>query len=161
MHLCKTLLKIKPIASAPSFPQHVQTTVEVVRKPLDTASANVQARLFKSVPVQTAMTETLRNIRATLAIPEIKKGTKKRSGAKDLANSTSIKATSNATPPKERKYPKRLMMSGRGYPIQNLHDGVTVSEIATTLTRTMICMPRDWLRPRMRTLIQSTPVDSS
>ena len=106
MHLYKTLLKIKPIASAPSFPQHVQTTVEVVRKPLDTASANVQARLFKSVPVQTAMTETLTNMRAMLAIPEIKKGTKKRLRAKDFANGTSIKATSNAPPPKREKTPE-------------------------------------------------------
>lgn len=86
IHLYKSLLKIKSIASAPSFPHHVQATVEATRKPLDTASANVQARLFKSSPVQTAMTETLSSIRSVLGIPDVSLGSKKRLRAKDYAN---------------------------------------------------------------------------
>ena len=86
IHLYKSLLKIKSIASAPSFPHHVQATVEATRKPLDTASANVQARLFKSSPVQTAMTEALSGIRAVLGIPDVRLGSKKRLRAKDYAN---------------------------------------------------------------------------
>ena len=86
IHLYKSLLKIKSISSAPSFPHHVQATVEAARKPLDTASANVQARLFKSSPVQTAMTETLSSIRSVLGIPAASLGSKKRPSAKDYAD---------------------------------------------------------------------------
>ena len=86
IHLYKSLLKIKPIASAASFPRHVQATVEATRKPLDTASANVQARLFKSSPAQTAMAETLSSIRSVLGIAEVSLGSKKRLRAKDHAD---------------------------------------------------------------------------
>lgn len=86
IHLYKSLLKIKSIVSAPSFPHHVQATVEATRKPLDTASANVQARLFKSSPVQTTMTQTLSGIRTVLGIPEGGLGSKKRLRTKDHAN---------------------------------------------------------------------------
>ena len=102
VHLYKSLLKIKSIASAASFPQHVQATVEATRKPLDTASANIQARLFKSSPVQTAMTQTLSGIRSVLGIPELRLGSKKRLRAKDYANVTPATVSSGGLSGKGR-----------------------------------------------------------
>lgn len=87
MHLYKLLLKIRIMASAPSFPRHVQTTVDAAKKPLDTPCANVQARLFKSDPVKAAMTEVLGGIRRILGVDEVKVSVnKKRLRAKDYEN---------------------------------------------------------------------------
>ena len=86
IHLYKSLLKIKAVASAPALPHHVQATVDALKKPQQVASANVQARLFKSGPVQAAMAEALNGMRAALGIEELKPGSKKRLRAKDYAN---------------------------------------------------------------------------
>ncbi|CAF9922249.1 hypothetical protein IMSHALPRED_005636 [Imshaugia aleurites] len=90
IHLYKSLLKIKSVASAPAFPHHVQATVDGSKKPQETASANVQARLFKSGPVQAAVTEALKGIRSVLGIEELKRNGKKRLRAKDYASGPPI-----------------------------------------------------------------------
>ena len=86
IHLYKSLLRIKAVASAPALPHHVQATVDALKKPQQVASANVQARLFKSGPVQAAMAEALNGMRAALGIEELKPSSKKRLRAKDYAN---------------------------------------------------------------------------
>lgn len=96
IHLYKSLLKIKSIASAPAFPHHVQATIDNSKKPQEIASANVQARLFKSGPLQAAMTEALKGIRAVLGIEELKPSGKKRLRAKDYANGSQANDTSGA-----------------------------------------------------------------
>lgn len=105
IHLYKTLLKTKSIATAPSFPHHVQATVEGLKKPQETASANVQARLFKSGPVRAAMTEALKGVRAVLGIEEVKSKGRKRMRAKDYedidefgrANSKRVRSSTSTT----------------------------------------------------------------
>lgn len=86
IHLYKSLLKIKSIALAPALPHHVRATVDALKMPHGSASVNVQARLFKSAPVQAAMTEALKGIRAVLGIEELKHNGKGRLRAKDYAN---------------------------------------------------------------------------
>ena len=54
---------------------------------MDVAVANVQARLFKSAPVQVSLESSLKSIRKLLGIPEVKEGSrKKRIRAKDYQN---------------------------------------------------------------------------
>ena len=84
MHIYKSVLKIKRIALAPSFPKNVLSTVEKATKP-DIPSANVQARLFNSAPVQTATSETLGNLRRVLGIEDVP-SKRKRLRAQDFAN---------------------------------------------------------------------------
>lgn len=99
LHLYKSLLKTRSIATAPAFPHHVQATIDASKKPQETASANVQARLFKSGPVQAAMTEALKGVRAVLGIEEIKPNGKKRMRAKDYDNGLSAKTAKVSSPP--------------------------------------------------------------
>ena len=87
IHFYKSLVKTKSIATALAFPHHVHATIEASKKPQETASANVQARLFKSGPVQAAMTEALKGIRAVLGVEEVKPNGKKRMRAKDYEDS--------------------------------------------------------------------------
>ncbi|KAL6714289.1 hypothetical protein ACLMJK_007712 [Lecanora helva] len=68
LHLYKTLLKIKSIASAPILPRYIQDIVKASSKQLDAATANVQARLFKSTPVQKVIRKTLHEIRGVLQL---------------------------------------------------------------------------------------------
>ncbi|KAF6227928.1 hypothetical protein HO133_007656 [Letharia lupina] len=100
IHLYKSLLKIKSIASAPAFPHHVQVTIDNSKKPQETASANVQARLFNSGPVQAAMTEALKGIRAVLGIEELGPDSKKRLRAKDYVNGSQANDTNGPAVPK-------------------------------------------------------------
>ena len=93
IHLYKSLLKTKSIATAPAFPHHVRATIDASKKPQETASANVQARLFKSGPVRAAMTEALKGIRAVLDIEELKPNGKKRVRAKDYADGSVVNDT--------------------------------------------------------------------
>ncbi len=85
LHLYKTLLKFGNISSASALPRYVRTIVGSSRKQLDDASANVQARLFKSGPVREVMSEVLNSVRAILGIEEVKAVKKKRLRAKDYA----------------------------------------------------------------------------
>lgn len=103
IHLYKSLLKTKSIAAAPAFPYHVQATVDASKKPQETASANVQARLFKSGPVQAAMTEALKGIRAALGVEEKQPNGKKRMRAKDYDNGLSAGIAKESSPPPPRK----------------------------------------------------------
>lgn len=100
IHLYKSLLKIKSIASAPAFPHHVQATIDASKKPQELASANVQARLFKSSPVQAAMTDALKSIRAVLGIEELKPNGKKRMRAKDYAKVSLVHKVDESAVPK-------------------------------------------------------------
>lgn len=99
IHLYKSLLKIKSIASASAIPRYVQATIDASRKPQQVASVNVQARLFKSGPVQAALTEALRSIRAALGIEELKSNSKKRLRAKDYANDSQANDTNRPVSP--------------------------------------------------------------
>lgn len=85
LHLYKTLLRFSSISSASALPRYVRTIVGSSRKELDDASANVQARLFKSSPVQEVLLEVLNSVRAILGIEEAKASKKKRLRAKDYA----------------------------------------------------------------------------
>ena len=100
-HLYKSLLKIKPIASAPAFPHHVRATIDASRKPQGTAGANVLARLFKSGPVQGAMTDALKGIRAVLGIEEVKPNGRKRMRARDYEGGLSAGTTKVSSPPRK------------------------------------------------------------
>lgn len=104
IHFYKSLLRTKSIATAPAFPHHVHATIEASRKPQETASANVQARLFKSGPVQAAMTNALKGIRAVLGIEEVRPKGRKRMRAKDyedsyMANDATERAVSKRVEP--------------------------------------------------------------
>ncbi len=101
LHLYKSLLKIKSIASAPAFPHHVRATIDASKKPQETANVNVQARLFKSGPVQVAMTEALKGIRAVLGIEEVKPNSKKRLRAKDYESGVSANIPTVLSPPRK------------------------------------------------------------
>ena len=81
----------------------MQSIVEGAQKPQDTAHANVQARLFKSSPVQAAITETLGRVRAVLGIPETKVGPRKRLRAKDYETRPEAKVASEKRAPAKRK----------------------------------------------------------
>lgn len=96
IHLYKTILKIKSIASLPSLPRYVQTIVETSRK-LDPASANVQARLFKSNSAQDALGKSLSGIRAILGIEDSTTDRKRRVRAKDYADDHVTGGMSTAT----------------------------------------------------------------
>lgn len=105
IHLYRSLLKIKPIASAPAFPHHVQATIDASKKPQEPASANVQARLFKSGPVQAAMTDALKGVRVVLGIEELKANGKKRMRAKDYESGLSAKSTIASSLPRKDEGP--------------------------------------------------------
>ena len=91
------MLKIKGIASAPSLPSCVQTTVDARKKPCDLPTANVQARLFKTGPVQDALNEVLGAIRRLLGLGTTQVESKKRLRAKDYANGVPAKWSSAIT----------------------------------------------------------------
>lgn len=99
IHLYRSLLKIKPIASASAVPHYVQATVDAAKKPQQVPSVNVQARLFKSGPLQAAMTEALKGIRAALGLEELKPNSKKRLRAKDYANCNQANDTDKPVAP--------------------------------------------------------------
>ncbi|KAL8974605.1 MAG: hypothetical protein Q9197_001144 [Variospora fuerteventurae] len=77
-HLYKSLLKTKPIASAPAFPSAIESRLEAIYKPQDVAHANVQARLFNSQPVKKAMDDCMGNVRASLGLEDLPGGKRKR-----------------------------------------------------------------------------------
>ncbi|KAL8728088.1 MAG: hypothetical protein Q9166_005613 [cf. Caloplaca sp. 2 TL-2023] len=78
LHLYKTLLKTKSIASHPAFPTYIQIRLEEKAKPYDLAQANVQARLFNSQPVKKAMGDSISNIRHSLGLDDMPRAKKKR-----------------------------------------------------------------------------------
>lgn len=102
VHLYKTLLKIKSVSSDPVLPQYVHDFVDSSRRQLDGASANVQARLFKSAPVQEFMTKALDDVRALLGLDEVKAEKRKRLRAKDYQYGDSDGNTSLHTVPRSK-----------------------------------------------------------
>lgn len=81
--------KTKRIASAPAFPQYITAKVQASLRPQDAAHANVQARIFNSNPVKTAMNEIINKIRAVLAIEDTQPLRKKRMRAADYCSDQS------------------------------------------------------------------------
>ncbi|KAI9834082.1 MAG: hypothetical protein M1819_003367 [Sarea resinae] len=82
LHLYKTLLKSKPVSTAPGLPTFVQPRVEALQEPPSTARNNVLARLYASNPVKTTMTEVFDTVCEALGIPQEGKGKGKNKRAK-------------------------------------------------------------------------------
>ncbi|KAL9611385.1 MAG: hypothetical protein Q9167_003960 [Letrouitia subvulpina] len=76
IHLFKSILKIKSFSS--KLPWFIQSKVEREGRPPDAAHANVQARLFNSHPVKTAMDQCIGDIRSALGLTDNTKSKKKR-----------------------------------------------------------------------------------
>ena len=71
-HLCKTLLKVKSVAASGLLPTYVGKRVEEGKKAQETASLNVQARLYNSTPVRTAVNEIVERVRECVSIGQEK-----------------------------------------------------------------------------------------
>ena len=69
IHLYKTLLKSKMVSSAPTFPAWIARKVKKAPSNLNTADANVSARLFNSNPVRTALETILGGVYSMLGLP--------------------------------------------------------------------------------------------
>ncbi|MCJ1469010.1 hypothetical protein MMC07_007642 [Pseudocyphellaria aurata] len=78
LHLYKSIVKSKPIVSAPAFPAKILAIVETSRQPQDSAHANVQARLFNSSVVKEAMVNIMDSTRAALGIGNLDPARKKK-----------------------------------------------------------------------------------
>ncbi|KAG8532886.1 uncharacterized protein KY384_002764 [Bacidia gigantensis] len=74
MHLYKTCLKTKSIGSSESLPSYVGEMVKTAKQAQSTAMANVQARLFNSMPVKTAMLDVMQSVRHALGAIETDEG---------------------------------------------------------------------------------------
>lgn len=83
IHLYKSLLKIKAIATSDELPNIVRDAVQKRRKVENVENLNVQARLFKAEPVQKAMSEAVDGVKAALEIHQRRTEAKKRLSAKD------------------------------------------------------------------------------
>ncbi|KAL8767079.1 MAG: hypothetical protein Q9209_006306 [Squamulea sp. 1 TL-2023] len=83
-HLYKSLLKIKPAASAPALPPSIQQRLNEISTHRDVAQANVQARLFNSQPVKKIMDDSMIKIRETLGLEELQNMKIKRMRKKDF-----------------------------------------------------------------------------
>ena len=86
IHMYKSILKYKPIFSSLALPYYITTKVHSYSQPQDTAHANVQARLFNSNPVKTAVDEVIENIRSMLGIGGAQPARRKRLRAADFAS---------------------------------------------------------------------------
>lgn len=64
------MLKSKPITNAPSFPSYITTKFEATPLPQDTASRNVQARLFNNNAVKTQLTDIMNGIGSLLGVSD-------------------------------------------------------------------------------------------
>ncbi|SLM33803.1 Bud-site selection protein, BUD22 [Lasallia pustulata] len=70
LHLHKTLLKSKPIATSAALPPSVASILDSATQSHDIAHANVTARLYNSNPVKSAMTEVMASINAVLGLEQ-------------------------------------------------------------------------------------------
>ena len=85
LHLYKTLLKVKRIATSSTLPDRVRRVVTTEKAPNGVANVNVQARLFNSTPVKTAVGQVLNDVGNVLGINDIGgHASKKRLRAKDF-----------------------------------------------------------------------------
>ncbi|KAL9026004.1 MAG: hypothetical protein Q9196_005267 [Gyalolechia fulgens] len=71
-------LKTNSIASVPTFPPWIETRLNELSKPQESAQANVQARLFNSQPVKKAMNDSMGIIRALFGLDGTRDDKKKR-----------------------------------------------------------------------------------
>ena len=69
IHLYKTLLKLKMVSTAPTFPSWIAKKVKKAPSDQGTANANVSARLFNSNPVRTALETILGGVYSMLDLP--------------------------------------------------------------------------------------------
>lgn len=91
LFLYKSILKSKPIVSAPAFPSYILAKVEAAAPLQDVAHANVQARLFNSNIVKEAMANILNETRAALEIRnEDSVGKKRRLRAVDYTHESQL-----------------------------------------------------------------------
>ena len=107
LHLYKTLLKVKRIATSSTLPDRVRHVVITEKASNDIANVNVQARLFNSTPVKTAVGQTLIDVGNTLGIMDIGgHAGKKRLRAKDVEQSADRAAgeDTDAEPESEARY---------------------------------------------------------
>ncbi|KAL8827340.1 MAG: hypothetical protein Q9170_007053 [Blastenia crenularia] len=88
IHLYKSMLKTKSIASAPSMPLWIKPKLDELSKPQHAAHANVQARLFNSQPVKKAMDDVFGNLRISLGLDESQNGKRKRMRKADYQQET-------------------------------------------------------------------------
>ena len=84
LHLLKTLVKTKSIASAPLFPKYIKSKVERSSVLQDAAYVNVTARLYNSNPVKTAMEGIMNTVRTILGVEKMEPLRKKRLRAADF-----------------------------------------------------------------------------
>lgn len=70
LHLYKSMLRSKPMSTAPAFPSYIIAKIEAASRPQDVASCNVQARLFNSHAVKTAVAEIMSGVGLLLGIPD-------------------------------------------------------------------------------------------
>lgn len=78
LYLYKSMIKTTSIISSPNFPSWIETKLNKLSKPQDSAHTNVQARLFNSQPVKKAMNDSMDSIRACFGLDERRDGKKKR-----------------------------------------------------------------------------------
>ena len=107
LHLLKTLVKIKSIANAASFPQSIAARLEEISIPHDAAYANVTARLYNSAPVKSAIEGILSTIRGILGIENGERMRKKRLRVADFATENKVDQDSSlAVQAKDGQTPK-------------------------------------------------------
>jgi hypothetical protein len=64
------MLRSKPIITSAAFPSYITTKVEATTLPQDTASRNVQARLFNNNAVKTKLTDIMTGIGSLLGVSD-------------------------------------------------------------------------------------------
>ena len=69
LHLYKSMLRSKQMSTAPAFPSYITAKIEAAPRSQDIASCNVQARLFNSQAVKTAVAEIMSGVGLLLGIP--------------------------------------------------------------------------------------------
>ncbi|KAL9034817.1 MAG: hypothetical protein Q9180_005198 [Flavoplaca navasiana] len=110
-YLYKSLLKNKPVASAPAFPSDLQARGGEKSKPSDPAQANVQARLFNSQPVKKAMNDIVSRVCSALGLEEVQHVRKKRRRKKDFEPQAEI-ISRNELDQINRPTPNELLHTG-------------------------------------------------
>ena len=88
MHIHKSMMKTKAMVTASSFPQHIVSKNQSTTPLHSSAQINLQARLFNSNVVKTAMTGIMADIGAALGIQDNTLKQKKRLRASDYTTET-------------------------------------------------------------------------
>lgn len=88
MHIHKSMMKTKAMVTAPSFPKYILSKHQSTTPLHSSAQFNIQARLFNSNVVKTAMTGIMADIGAALGIQDNILKPKKRLRASDYTTET-------------------------------------------------------------------------